>query len=398
MRKLSADYIFTGVSEPLKNGVVTIDNQGRVLDVSLETIDSSTEVFEGIICPGFINTHCHLELSHMRSVLEEKTGMANFIKGILSKRGHARAEQIEDALIAAEQEMIDNGIVAVGDISNTTDTFKLKEKGNLYYHTFIEIFNSNPVKAAEVFENGVTLEKILKSTSQVKSTCSIVPHAPYTMSKELLIHINEYAAKNKSIISIHNQESRGEDDLFLTKSGELYNLFVQLGIDLSSFHATGLNALRSTFPFLTRAAKILLVHNTYTSLQDIYWAEELLRKMSGGKSQLYWCTCPNANLYIENKLPYYDHFLEMDSKVTIGTDSLASNWSLSVLDELKTISKYNPTIPLQTLITWATKNGAEFLGIDLLGTIEKGKQPGLNLLKNLSQLQLTQQTEVTKLV
>lgn len=398
MRKLSADYIFTGISEPLKNGIVTIDNQGQILDVTIENRDSSTEVFEGIICPGFINTHCHLELSHMRSVLEEKTGMANFIKGILSKRGHATVEQIQQALIAAEQEMIDNGIVAVGDISNTTDTFKQKAKGNLYYHTFIEIFNSNPAKAADVFENGLELEKALKLAEQLKSTASIVPHAPYTMSKELLMLINDHAAKNKSMISIHNQESQGEDDLFLTKSGDLYDLFVQLGIDLASFHPTGLNALRSTFPFLTRASKVLLVHNTFTSLQDIYWAEELLRKMSDGKGELFWCTCPNANLYIENRLPNYDYFLEMGSKVTIGTDSLASNWSLSVLDELKTISKHNPAIPLQTLLTWATKNGAEFLGIDSLGTIEKGKQPGLNLVKNLNKLQLTSETEITRLI
>jgi cytosine/adenosine deaminase-related metal-dependent hydrolase len=218
------------------------------------------------------------------------------------------------------------------------------------------------------------------------------------MSKELLIHINEHAAKNKSTISIHNQESKGEDDLFLSKSGDLFNLFKELGFDLSSFHPTGLNALRSTFPFLTRAAKILLVHNTFTSAEDIYWAEELLRKMSGGKSQLYWCTCPNANLYIENKLPNYHHFLETDSKVTIGTDSLASNWSLSILDELKTINNYYASIPLQTLLTWATKNGADFLGINELGTIEKGKKPGLNLLKNVNDLKISEKTQVQKII
>jgi cytosine/adenosine deaminase-related metal-dependent hydrolase len=294
--------------------------------------------------------------------------------------------------------MIRNVIVYVGYISNINRTFAQKGKGNLYYHTFIEIFNSNPAKAAEVFENGLALEKELHHIQQRKSTASIVPHAPYTMSKELFIHINEHAAKNNSTISIHNQESKGEDDLFLSKSGDLFNLFNELGFDLSSFHPTGLNALRSTFPFLTRAAKILLVHNTFTSVDDIYWAEELLRKMSGGKSELYWCTCPNANLYIENKLPNYDHFLEMDSKVTVGTDSLASNWSLSILDELKTISKHYPSISLQTLLTWATKNGADLLGINELGTIEKGKKPGLNLLKNVNDLKISEGTLIQKII
>jgi cytosine/adenosine deaminase-related metal-dependent hydrolase len=399
MRKLSADYIFTIASEPLKNGVITVDDDGSILEISTTgKAHSDAEIFEGIICPGFINTHCHLELSHMRSLLEKGTGMANFIRGILSKRAIASQEQIHSAIVDAENEMIRNGIVAVGDISNINKTFTQKGKGNLYYHTFIEIFNSNPAKAAEVFETGLVLEKELQRAQQSKSTASIVPHAPYTMSKDLLILINEHASKNNTIISIHNQESKGEDELFVSKSGDLYNLFKELGFDLPSFHPTGLNALRSTFPFLTRAAKILLVHNTFTSQDDIYWAEELLRKMSGGTSQLYWCTCPNANLYIENKLPNYNHFLEANSKVTIGTDSLASNWSLSILDELKTISTYYPEISLQTLLTWATKNGADFLGINELGTIEKGKKPGLNLLKNVDALRVSGRTIVQKLL
>jgi cytosine/adenosine deaminase-related metal-dependent hydrolase len=399
MRKLSADYIYTIASQPVKNGVITIDQEGVILEVStLDREHPGTEIFEGIICPGFINTHCHLELSHMRSLLEEGIGMASFIREILSKRAIASTEQIDAAIVAAENEMIRNGIVAVGDISNINRTFAQKGKGNLYYHTFIEIFNSNPAKALEVFETGLALEKELHQVQQKKSTASIVPHAPYTMSKELLIHINEHAATNKSTISIHNQESQGEDDLFLYKSGDLYNLFTELGFDLSSFQPTGLNALRSTFPFLTRAQKILLVHNTFTSAEDIYWAEELLRKMSGGTAQLYWCTCPNANLYIENKLPNYNHFLETDSKVTVGTDSLASNWSLSILDELKTISTYYPSIPLQTLLTWATKNGADLLGIHELGTIEKGKKPGLNLLKNVNDLKISERSRVQKII
>lgn len=84
--------------------------------------------------------------------------------------------------------------------------------------------------------------------------------------------------------------------------------------------------------------------------------------------------------------------------MTIGTDSLASNYSLSILDELKTITKYYPQIPLQTLLLWATKNGAEFLGYTQLGTIEKGKRPGLNLLKHVEGGRITEKTEVVKIV
>ena len=138
-----------------------------------------------------------------------------------------------------------------------------------------------------------------------------------------------------------------------------------------------------------------MVHNTFTTKEDIEWANSQLSVSNS--PILFWCTCPNANKFIENKLPNYNYFIEENVRVTIGTDSLASNWSLSILDELKTISKHYPQISLQTLLLWATKNGADFLGFNQLGTIEKDKKPGLNLLKNIDNLKLSDKTEVLKL-
>ena len=75
MRKISADYIFPIASEPIKNGIITIDDDGAILSVeSMSGIGHPTsdiQHYEGIICPGFINTHCHLELSHMHSQVSE---------------------------------------------------------------------------------------------------------------------------------------------------------------------------------------------------------------------------------------------------------------------------------------------------------------------------------------
>ena len=148
MRKISADYIFPISSEPIKNGVITLDDDGTVVDVSSESgvksLETGIEFYKGIICPGFINTHCHLELSHMRSQIPENLGMTGFIKDIITKRSNFSEEEIEQSIIAAEAEMINNGIVAVGDISNNNNTFKQKSKGNLAYHTFLEVFDLNP--------------------------------------------------------------------------------------------------------------------------------------------------------------------------------------------------------------------------------------------------------------
>lgn len=396
MRQLTADYIFPIASEPIKNGVITISDNGEIIDISnSSTPDSHLQYYEGIICPGFINTHCHLELSHLKGKVSENKGITGFISELVPMRNQFSEKEIANAIIEAENEMIKNGIVAVGDISNNNSTFQQKAKGNLLYHTFIEVFDLNPERANEVFEKALKLKDELTQDTRLKNQDSIVPHAPYTVSDKLFQLISAEAIKNNSIISVHNQESEGENELFISKSGKLFELFTKMGINLDFIKQTGKNSLQSTFAKLAESQKILLVHNTFTTKEDIQFAKP---KEQSQKSKVFWCSCPNANLYIENKLPDYNLFIQEKARVTIGTDSLASNWSLSVLDELKTISKHFPEIPLQTLLTWATKNGADFLGFNQLGTIEKGKKPGLNLLKNVDGLKITRETEVVKLV
>ena len=104
--------------------------------------------------------------------------------------------------------------------------------------------------------------------------------------------------------------------------------------------------------------------------------EEKYKTLLEEHENLFWCTCPKANLYIEGRLPNYENFKGV--KMTIGTDSLASNHTLSIWDEVQTILK-NTDLDLNTLLTWACKNGAEFLQLKDLGTFENGKKPGVNL-------------------
>ena len=96
------------------------------------------------------------------------------------------------------------------------------------------------------------------------------------------------------------------------------------------------------------------------------------------KHKFFWCLCVNANLYINNLLPPIDLFRKNRLPIVLGTDSLASNDSLSILEEIKSIRKAFPDIPQAELLTCATKNGAEALNIETdFGSFEAGKTPGL---------------------
>jgi cytosine/adenosine deaminase-related metal-dependent hydrolase len=257
----------------------------------------------------------------------------------------------------------------------------------------VESFSSNPDRADAAFEKALRLYASIK-LNENNAEASITPHAPYSLSPALFNMIKKFAEENKSIVTIHHQESEDEDKFFQGSKQKISERQIQFGVVSSVFYNTGLRPLPSIEKFLLHKNPLLLVHNTVSNREDIAFAKEHFKN-------LYWCFCPNSNLYIENKLPDFRIFIDEGCKITLGTDSLAANHNLSILDEMKTISHHAPFIELGTLITWATKNGAEFLRFgDKLGTLEKGKQPGINLIEgvDLKTLCLLPESSVKRLL
>ncbi|MBL7825734.1 MAG: amidohydrolase family protein [Saprospiraceae bacterium] len=371
MHKFTADKIYPIASEPLEKTVVITDESGKIL--ALEPLArhdaASVKHLNGILTPGFVNTHCHLELSHMKGKVDTGTGLIPFITGVVTQR-NASAEIIAEAIEKAERDMLAEGIVALGDISNTTDTFSVKAQGRMRYYTFVELFDFLQDAGAEkAFADWSAVFDQLALAPGSKRV--LVPHAPYSVSKTLFRKINEANGPAMQTISIHNQETPPEESLFLNKTGGFLDFYGKFGISLDAFQPTGKSSIHYAMEHLNPAHRTLFVHNTLTTRSDIEAAQQW-------SANTYWATCANANLYIENRLPDYQAFLDTGARVTIGTDSLTSNWQLSVLEEMKTIARYQSYVPLDTLLRWATLNGAQALGFDdTLGSIEPGKTPGL---------------------
>ena len=384
---ISADWVYPVSSEPIENGVIGYFSNGEITSVLSQEEATKLEItdiarYKGVLVPGFVNTHCHLELSHMRNKIAEKTGLPNFIKGILAQRQQTERDII-NAMESADQEMYENGIVAVGDIANLLISKSIKLKSKIYYHTFVEVFGFNrPSKP--IIEAGMQLKNDFKPLK-----ASIVPHAPYSVSSTLFEEIN-LVTEETDILSIHNQETEGENQLFETGTGKFADFFAELGIAQSEAHHSGKNSISYHLPQLPKNVNTLLVHNTMSKKADIDLAKTT-------HQQLYWCLCPNANLYIEGVLPDVALFREENLKITVGTDSLASNHHLSILEELLTLQD-NKAVPFDELIKWATLNGAEFLGIEhQYGSLEKGKKPGLILLDLDNDKQIKTNTQLKRL-
>lgn len=377
-RKFSADRIFDGSVFLPTDQVVIADNKGVIQDiVAKEVAGEDIEILRGIITPGLINSHCHLELSYLKSKIPEHTGLVNFLLSVveLRKRGES-PDNILSAIETAENEMFQNGIVGVGDIANTDHAIGAKSRSAIQWYTFIEVLNFFDETLKErLGQNRTVLDK--HRTANLHA--SLTPHAPYSVSRKTFEAINNEA---DSLLSIHNQEAAAENDLFINGTGDFLNLYKAVGFDRNPIQKSGKTSVQTYLPYFDKPQKLLLVHNTNISEDDILFIKRY-EKSTGLK--VVFCLCPNANLYIENRLPPIDLLLEHNFKIVLGTDSYSSNWNLNIAEEIKTIAAHFASISLETVLSWACSNGADYFAWEGLGKIEKGKKPGLVLLQTSEQ-------------
>ncbi|MFM2338911.1 MAG: hypothetical protein RL115_2104 [Bacteroidota bacterium] len=391
--KFGAKKIFDGFRFHTQSVLVTQADGTIEAIVPQAQAGDDVRQYDGILIPGLINAHCHLELSHLKNVIPPHTGLIEFLCSVVTMREASPKTSLEgetyedpavkkmNAIIAAEKEMFDNGIVAVGDIGNTADTAVIKSRSGIRWQNFVEVLSFTDEKAeANMLQYKEVLNKMIDDrwadgdrTSTNRQRSSLVPHAPYSISPKTFQFINE-ATKNQ-IISIHNQEHPAEDELYKTGGGDYLKLFKIFGIEQSPFPVTGKSSIRSVLPYFNNGQTIFLIHNTYMPEEDIVWANEYAA-INGLK--LVYCFCINANLYIENKVPPIDLFIKHNCHIVLGTDSYSSNWQLSIAKEIAAIKKHFPHIADETILQWATTNGAKALQWDsVLGTFEKGKRPGV---------------------
>jgi cytosine/adenosine deaminase-related metal-dependent hydrolase len=391
MKLFSAQYIITNSGPPLKRAVITTGDDGTILDIedtggTLQE-KQSMEYHNGIIIPGFVNCHCHLELSHLKGFIAQKHGLGHFIEQVRSTRDN-KSESIINSAYLADKEMYREGIVLCADICNSSLTFNLKKESRIRYINLLEVFGIDPGRAERRLDEIIKLAEIAENMNLL---FSIVPHSAYSMSLPLLKLLRE-KSKNNKITSIHFMETPGEKAFLENHTGPIMASYKHSGLVPPRLE-TVKNHADAVLNEITRNGNLILVHNTFADKDSLRLILE--------RKNLYWCMCPGSNIYIENEIPPLDLLLQEGCEIVIGTDSLASNNKLSVLEELKILQLNFPWVSMEEMVFWATLNGARALAMESeFGKIEAGKKPGLLLLQNvdLINMKLLPDSFVTRLI
>lgn len=374
-RKIASNWLWTPEGF-LRRPLVILDDGGRILDV--RTCDAPdrepfTEFHAGLLTPSFVNAHCHLELSALRGRIPEGCGFAGFARAMGEVRGLADEEERRAAIAAADAEMTRGGIVAVGDIANGEAAFDVKSAGRIAYRTFAEFFGLRTMAA-----DG--LRPLLRHPRT-----SLTPHSVYSVQDA---PFRALCAEGTAPLSIHFMESPAEAELFAGR-GPLHEWYARAGFacDFLHYGSPAERLVRS----IPAERPLILVHACCVG------EEEVRRILAHFTAPVYWCLCPRSNRYISRLAPPVALLRSLGARICLGTDSLASNHSLSLLDELRALGG----VPLRESLRWATLGGAEALGLDdALGTVAPGKRPGLNLLTGLDfeRMALTPDTRVKPLL
>ena len=364
--RYTARTVYTLAGEPIENGYVDVAPDGTILAVG----HADGPVEEGAICPGFVNAHCHVELSYMKGLFRKGRGMAGFIDQINELRDTSSMEEKIDALKDAMDSMWASGVQAMADISNCADSFEVKASHPMYTRSFLEVFGAVPEECDSVMEYVTSLQE---KAASYGLDAAPTPHSCYTMSPEL-VTASSAAGLKSGFLSFHSEESSEEEEMMRYGRGPMWDNRVRNGIPTPP--VTGTSSLEYFLERVTAAVpapvpgNVLLVHECCLTPEGAARAREVLQNP-------YIAVCPISNLFIHCVLPPIPVMRESGIPIWIGTDSLSSNDRLSMIDEIMCLRRAFD-VPMQELLTWACLNGARFLGKEsVLGSLEPGKKPGV---------------------
>lgn len=359
MRRIASHYAL--INGALERGVVVeVDDNGTITNISRhDSIDNiaSVEFYPGILIPGMVNAHSHLELAYLRGAIAEGTGFAGFAREIGRVRGNYTDQERLHAASVADSELWHEGVEAVLDIANDDLIMGIKERSKVEYHTLFEVFGLN-TQSCDAH----------RAMASKYAHSDITIHSTYSLQDAIF---RDIANKGKESLSIHLLESDDEIALY-NKAGSLWEWYTRMGWECDFLHYG--HPSRRIAESTPSTRRTVLVHGCKATTEDV----TLLNNHFDTPPT--WVLCPESNRYISGITPPVAMLREMGATIAIGTDSLASARHISMVENMRLLGD----IPLAELLTYATLNGAKALGIEKQkGSLEVGKRPGLVVLSDI---------------
>jgi aminodeoxyfutalosine deaminase len=374
-RIVRADALVPGDERPIKNGAVVVDDDGTILDVgALDAVlprhpGAPVDEVRGVLLPGLVNAHAHIELSALRGKVTGGHGFVPWVEQMMGLRASEHPEEESESIERAVEELERFGTAAVGEVTNTLSAVHALARHGIGGIVFHELFGLQRERAlarlSAMQADTPTRERTWPSADLAYSEA---PHTVYTTHPDAVRALLAVVRARGSRTTVHLAEHAAERTFLLHGTGSFLDFATRLRLPVEAFPIPRKGPVEVANDLGLLAPDVLLVH-----LTDVRAAELELVVASGASVVL----CPRSNLFIEVKLPPLVEMLSAGLVPALGTDSLASNLSLDVLSEARALADRFPSVPKQRLIEMVTAAGARALARPDLGRLAKGCRPGL---------------------
>jgi cytosine/adenosine deaminase-related metal-dependent hydrolase len=380
MRAFHADALVTGDGDAIGDAAVIVDERcevidvGRAGDVLPRHGGIAVERARGVLVPGLVNAHTHLELSALRGCVPGGAGFVPWVEHLIGARIEARPEDDEEAIERAVEELDASGTVAVGEVTNSLGAVHALARRGFIGSIFHEVFG---VDRASVERRVAELPRILEERvgqwPSPELAYAPTPHTLYTTHESVVRRLVRDARDRHVRVSVHLSEHAPERRFLEHGDGPVRNWYearLKLRPETIAWPGKAPIALADEWGVLD--SHVLCVHLTDARPSEL----ELVARR--GAPLVF---CPRSNLFIEARLPPLIAARAAGLVPALGTDSLASNTSLDVLAEARALADRFPTVPAAELLRMATWQGARALGLPDVGRIARGARPGIFLVE-----------------
>jgi cytosine/adenosine deaminase-related metal-dependent hydrolase len=376
MRAVHADAVVTGDAETIRDGAIVLEANGTFVDVGPASellprhAGLAVERVHGVVLPGLVNAHTHLELSALRGRVPGGAGFVPWVEQLIGIRAELGPEHDVQAVERAVQELDDFGTTAVGEVTNTLASVSMLARRGIVGCVFHEVFGveKEPLeRRLEALPRMV--EQQLGSWPSRDLAYAPAVHTLYTTHPDVVRRLLHDVRERGQRTSLHLAEHAAERRFLEHGDGpipEWFELRLKLRRDL--LECPGRSPVAFADELGALGPHALAVH-----LTDAH-ADELELVARRGSPVVF---CPRSNLHIETRLPPLLAARGAGILPALGTDSLASNASLDVLAEARALRDRFPSVPAVDLVRMATWAGARALGRDDVGRVARGARAGL---------------------
>jgi cytosine/adenosine deaminase-related metal-dependent hydrolase len=350
---------------PIEDGAVVIEGDvvtavGKTAEIRAAHTGEVRDLGDRVLAPGLINAHCHLDLTRLRGEVDWRGSFIEWILQLVAaKKLHSDKDYLSAYQIGLEQ-LTRSGTTTIVDVTSTPAILHQILPTKLRVWWCLELIDLNRSEDANTLVTQAL--EFIAAHPDVRGGFGLSPHAPYTVSAELYRLSAQRARARNLLLTTHLAESQEEDDMIRRGTGPMHDYFLRTDHDMRAYKRVGASQLLAEYGVL--GPNCLVAHANCLTPLDM-----ALIKQTGTNV----VHCPKTHRFFQRGTPLLQTLREQGINVCLGTDSMASNDTLSMLDEMQTLARMFPRLTAQELLETATVNAARALNQEQkLGRITPG--------------------------